>query len=298
VSGRPEGVRSYDFRRPDKFNKDQLRTLSAIHESIGRLMGVRLSGRLRLATTVEASSVEQTLFGEHLESLDLPAQLAVISFNGSQILMDLPLELCLAAVERQIGGAGQKSPARREPTSVEAELIRRLVEDLVPALNEAWSQLAKVDAKVVEMALTPALLRVAAPSAATAVVRFDIEVGGKNYRVNLAYPAEAIAPIAGRLSVSTWYAERSSADAAGWNTQLSSVIGETAIEVRAMIGHAALPIREVASIAIGDVIRLDRPANGPIVIDAAGTVHASAVAGRVGERIAVRLVRPFEPKEA
>ncbi|MFS8665804.1 MAG: hypothetical protein LOD84_09055, partial [Limnochordales bacterium] len=53
-------VKRYDFRRPDKFSKDQLRTLQIIHESFARGMATHLSGYMRTMVEGEVLSVSQT----------------------------------------------------------------------------------------------------------------------------------------------------------------------------------------------------------------------------------------------
>ena len=40
-------VKVYDFKRPDKFSKDQIRTLQMLHENFGRMMNTYLSTNLR-----------------------------------------------------------------------------------------------------------------------------------------------------------------------------------------------------------------------------------------------------------
>lgn len=292
-------VRTYDFRRPDKFNKDQLRTIAAIHESAALSMAVRLSSRLRVPIEVTAGTVEQVLYGEHVEHLELPRQLAVIEGDGigAPALIDIDIRFCLAAVERLLGGTAMGQPEPRTPTGVEAEIIRRTTEELLEPLSTAWAQIAPMNMRVSELAFTPALLRVAAPSAAAAVVRFIVRVGDAEYPMAICYPSEAIAPVAPKLSVSSWYADSTGAVAADWRGRLEQAVGTAPVEVRATLGRAAISVSEIATISVGDVIRLDQAASGPILLTAANAAAARAVPGRSGERLAVRLIEGFRPKE-
>ena len=292
-------VRTYDFRRPDKFNKDQLRTIAAIHESAALSMAVRLSSRLRLPIDVTAASVEQALYGEHVEHLELPRQLAVIEADGlaAPALIDIDIRFCLAAVERLIGGTAMGEPEPRTPTGVESEIIRRVVEDLLEPLSTAWAQIETMNLRIGELAFTTALLRVAAPSSAAAIVRFTIRVGEQEYSMAICYPSEAIAPVAPKLSVTSWYADTTGGAAAGWRGRLEYAVGNAPVEVRATLGRAAIPVSEIIAIAPGDVIRLDQPSTGPILLTAANAAAARAVPGRSGERLAVRLIEGFRPQE-
>ncbi len=57
-------VAVYDFRRPNRISKDQIRFLEALHETfVVRFTGV-LSGYLRTMVEMEILSVEQLTYGE------------------------------------------------------------------------------------------------------------------------------------------------------------------------------------------------------------------------------------------
>ena len=103
-----KSVKTYDFRRPDKFSKDQLRTLQAIHDNVARLAGARLSARLRTTVTIQLAGAEQMVFDEFVGQLNLPTQLAVLNSSAltGPFLIDLDLGLAYACVDRVLGGPG------------------------------------------------------------------------------------------------------------------------------------------------------------------------------------------------
>ena len=59
-------VKTYDFKRPDKFSKDQIRTLNMLYENFARLLNTHLSTHLRTMVNVEVVSVEQLTYQEFL----------------------------------------------------------------------------------------------------------------------------------------------------------------------------------------------------------------------------------------
>ena len=66
---RPISYEVYDFRRPDKFSKDQLRTLQITHETFARLLASSLSGYLRTMVHIDLISVEQVPYDEYMRFL-------------------------------------------------------------------------------------------------------------------------------------------------------------------------------------------------------------------------------------
>lgn len=295
---RVRAVRPYDFRRPDKFSKDQLRTLQAIHENVARLIGGRLSARLRSTVGVHLGATAQVVFDEFLAGLELPSQLVVVEAEGldGPFLVDLDLNLAFAALDRLLGGPGTPPRVRREPTAIEDALIDRLVDDIVPAIGEGWSHLTNLGVRVAEKALRPDLLRVAAPSAATAVLTFEVRLAGYSAPLSICYPHDTLAPILSRLSPTAWYGQANRGNGAV-REALTVALAAVEVPVAAVLGGTSLSVEQLADLAPGDVIRLDQPADGPIAISVMDQARAWAIPGRVRDRLAVRLVSPLASLE-
>ena len=84
-------IKKYDFRRPDKFAKDQLRTLQIIHENYSRLLNTFLSGYLRSLINIDVLTVEQLTYYEFSNSISNPAVLGIVDFIplSGQIIVDI-----------------------------------------------------------------------------------------------------------------------------------------------------------------------------------------------------------------
>ena len=79
--GEQKKVKIYDFRRPDKFSKDQIRTLQMMHETFARLTTTALSAQLRALVGVHVGSVDQLTYEEFIRSIPNPTTLAVINMD-------------------------------------------------------------------------------------------------------------------------------------------------------------------------------------------------------------------------
>ena len=291
-------VKNYDFRRPDKFNKDQLRTLQAIHDNVARLASARLSARLRTTITIQLAGAEQMVFDEYLQQVDLPTQLAVLTSSAlaGPFLLDLDLNLAFACIDRILGGPGRIPDEKREPTSIEAQLIARVIADITPVFHEAWGHLApNFDVAVSETALSPALLRVAAPTDVVAVLTLEVRIAGQTAPLALCYPHSSLEPLIPRLSATAWYAQPdrgTEADSHVLNLRRSLETVE--LQVAATLGTADVPLEVLAELVPGDIIRLDERASRPILISIEDQVRAWALPGRVNDRLAAELVAPLQ----
>ena len=294
-------VKVYDFRRPAKFSNEQLRTLQAIHENVGRVAAARLSSFLRGAVVIQLAGTDQLVFDDYLSQLALPTELVVMTSPGlaGPFLADLDLGFAFAAVDRLLGGPGRIPPDRQEPTPIEADLIARVVSHLPHALNEGWAHLQTLDVAVTETALSPILLRLAAPTEVVAVLTYEVRFAGQTAPLTICYPFGTLEPLLPRLAATMWYAQRrEAAGDAGVREVLESEIRSVEVPVSAAFRAVDIPVEALTELQPGDIIRFDEHFGEPVLITVSDQAQAWAIPGRVGDRIALRLVTPLVASEA
>jgi flagellar motor switch protein FliM len=294
-------VKTYDFRRPAKFSNEQLRTLQAIHENVGRIAAARLSSFLRTTIVIQLAGTDQLIFDDYVSQLTLPTELVVMASSGlaGPFMVDIDMGFAQAAVDRLLGGPGRIPSERHEPTPIEADLIARIVSHLPPALNEGWSHLQTLDVSVTESALTPILLRIAAPAEVVAVMTYEVRFAGQTAPMTICYPYASIEPLLPRLAATMWYAQRRQlAGIAGVREILESEVRAVEIPISAKFRAVDIPVEALSELRPGDVIRFDEHFDEPVLIAVSDQAQAWAIPGRVGDRVALRLVTPLIPTEA
>jgi flagellar motor switch protein FliM len=294
-------VKTYDFRRPAKFSNEQLRTLQAIHENVGRIAAARLSSFLRTTIVIQLAGTDQLIFDDYVSQLTLPTELVVMASSGlaGPFMVDMDMGFAQAAVDRLLGGPGRIPNERHEPTPIEADLIARIVSHLPPALNEGWSHLQTLDVSVTESALTPILLRIAAPAEVVAVMTYEVRFAGQTAPMTICYPYASIEPLLPRLAATMWYAQRRQlAGTAGVREILESEVRAVEIPISAKFRAVDIPVEALSELRPGDVIRFDEHFDEPVLIAVSDQAQAWAIPGRVGDRVALRLVTPLIPTEA
>ncbi len=294
-------VKTYDFRRPAKFSNEQLRTLQAIHENVGRIAAARLSSFLRSPIVIQLAGTDQLIFDDYVSQLTLPTELVVMGSVGlgGPFMVDVDLGFALAAVDRLLGGPGRIPPQRNEPTPIELDLIARVVGHLPHALNEGWSHLQTLDVSVSETARTPILLRIAAPAEVVAVMTYEVRFAGQTAPMTICYPYASLEPLLPRLAATMWYAQRrQQAGDASVRDVIENEIRAVEIPISASFRSIDIPVEALTELRPGDVIRFDEHFDEPVLIAISDQAQAWAIPGRVGDRIAVRLVSPLQPMEA
>ena len=114
-------VKVYDFKRPDKFSKDQIRTLYMLHESFARLLNTYLSTHLRTLVNVDVASVEQLTYQEFVQSMANPSVISILGVPPlkGNIIMEIGTEIAFAFIDRGFGGDGNTTVKTRVLTEIE-----------------------------------------------------------------------------------------------------------------------------------------------------------------------------------
>jgi flagellar motor switch protein FliM len=143
ASAPPQKVRVYDFRRPNKFSKAQLISLSNIYEHFARSLASYLSGNIHMVVDAKVLSAEQLTFDEFIRSLPYPSILGVVSMHPlvGSALIEMAPTLAYAIVECLLGGQGQDVVLRNHDlTEIEQNIITSRMIKITALMEEAWTE--------------------------------------------------------------------------------------------------------------------------------------------------------------
>jgi flagellar motor switch protein FliM len=135
----------YDFRRPRRVSKDQIRALTNIHKEFAELLSASLSAMLRTMVDLTVETVEQITYSEYTSSL--PITTCAFVFNMEPLKAPAVLELApraaFVAIDRLLGGQGQDASVTRDLTEIERIVIERLGGRMLIDLAAAWHGVGK-----------------------------------------------------------------------------------------------------------------------------------------------------------
>ena len=126
-----EKVAPYDFKRPERVGKEQMRALQTMHEGFGRNFGAALSALLRTIVEVQLTSVDQLTYSEFVFSLENPTCFNLINAQPleGQLILDINPSLLFPIIDRLLGGGNNISPPARRPlTEIELRLVSRITD--------------------------------------------------------------------------------------------------------------------------------------------------------------------------
>ena len=286
-------LKVYDFKRPDKFSKDQLRAIQMIHESFARQMTTVLSTLIRSIVSAEIASVEQLAYEEFVNYMVQPTVIGLIEmhpFEGS-MLIEINPSLVFTIIDRMLGGRGTFSGNIRELTDIEKTVIERVIMRILELLEDSWSTVVDVRFRFESMESNPFFVQICSPSDMVLVVIMKLRVSDVEGMVSLCFPYFLIEPIMDRLSSQQWFASishKGDEEVRNWlNNSMMKVNMPMAME----LGHTVLSLADVYALQSGDVIKLDEMKDAEIDVRVGNQIRFKARPGTLNGHMAVELTK-------
>lgn len=285
-------LKTYDFRRPNKFSKEHLRTLHVLHESYARLLTNYLSGLLSADINIEVASVGQFTYEEFTRSVSSPTLLSVFNYSsqkGSAVLETNPYFL-MPLIDLQLGGIGEAPEQLREFTDIELTVARKLVEKILEQLAVIWKDIAKGEIKITSFETNPHLQQLLSPNEIVLVITFSTSVGeDAKGLINLCFPYTFLEPLLSKFSVNQFsqiYHEREPEDIEALENWLNCAN----VDISVKIGDGSINIKEFLELRPGDVLILDRRQNQDFDLYIQNQLKFKVQAGTIGKKLAVQVV--------
>lgn len=289
-------VRLYDFRRPDKFSKEQMRTLQLLHDNCARILTTAFSTQFRTVVQAEVAYVQQLTFHEFIQDVADPAIIAVMQpqpLTGSALVV-LDPQLAFPMIDRLFGGPGHAGEVDRPLTDIEETVLQRVIVTIFTSLADAWSNLVTLVPALRSMESNPMFAQITAPNEICAVIGFQVSLGAHVGRIQFCIPYLTLEPVISQLSTQQWFAQERQVDE---DIKIGSELEHVVVEVWARLGSVTLPLREMLGLKPGDVIPLRRRRGDPIELFVEDQPKFLVNPGRRGERLAVQVEGAYDPNE-
>jgi flagellar motor switch protein FliM len=287
-------VQEIDFRRPTKFPRDLVRRLEHAHESFCRTASSGLSAELRASFELTVAGSEQLPYGTAMVQVDQDSLIAVLTVKPLDteiaLLMEMPLALRL--VDRLLGGGGKPRDVVPDSlTDLEVVIVKRAMQSLVTPLSATWLDLADVSFEVASMQTSPMTFQLVPPSEPVLMMHLEARLDGLVSPIIVCVPYSGVEPIAQKLEHRHFDGNVADAATAG---KVQAAISGIDVELRVEAGAVEMKASEVLGLAVGDVIRLRRPADRGMIVYAGDVPTYVATPGRNGNARAVQVRGAWE----
>lgn len=261
----------YDFKRPNRVSKEQLRAFRGIHDKMARSLSSQISSIMRSIVEIQLHSVDQMTYGEFLMSLPNPTSFNVFSMKpleGSGVLEINP-SIAFPMLDRLLGGKGDPFETNREFSDIELSLFETILRVMMGTLKEAWGPVTDIYPTVENKESSPNVVQIVAQNEIVVMVVMEIIIGHSSGMMNICYPVIALEPVLPKLASRDLMLNETSSKKSR-NQELQVLLGGAQVVVEANLGEAELNLREVLELSLGDIIRLKNPADDTVTLSIDG----------------------------
>ena len=258
-------VVGYNFRRPDRVTKDQIRSLHFLHDRFARNVSTSMSAYMRVVTDVTILSVEQFTYSEFLMSLSDPTAFYAISMRPLEgtAALELNPSVAFTMIDRMLGGSGRGVAVNRALTEIEQNVTDGVVKLILENLTDAWRGIVDVQFRISGRETRPQMLQVAAPNEVVLLMSFEIRIGEVRGVLNICFPAASIEAVSGSFTRSWQRTQREMTPTE--QVALDENVGRVEVTLSAGI-EAAIGAGDFLRLQVGDIVGLEHPAGEPIEV--------------------------------
>ena len=261
-------VKNYDFKRALRFSKDQIRSLTRVHENFARLLTTFFSAQLRTYVQITVASVDQIPFEEFVRSIPNMTLINVFEVPplDGNILMEINPNIAYSMLDRLMGGVGTSHSNVDNLTEIETKIMTNLFERSFDNLREAWENIAEIDPMLVELEVNPQFIQMISPNETVVVISLNTIIGETSGMINICVPHVVLEPIVPNLSVRYWMQTNTKEISPEQSKMIENRIKQAELPVIAELGTANLTIDDFLQMNVGDVIQIDQKINDPLVL--------------------------------
>lgn len=292
-TGPRQRVVAYDFKRPERVGKDQMRALQSLHEGFTRKFGASLSALLRNIVEAKLISVDQLTYSEFVYSLEIPTcfnLLRPLPLDGNWIL-DISPSILYPIIDRLLGGSPESDSQPKRPLSdIELRLTQRVTSVFLRDLASAWENAVRMDLQLERVESNPQLVQIVPPNEVVILVSVELVVGRSRGTVNLCIPFNTIERIGSKLTSNNWIGYAASRSNEQTALQLESLINRSEVEVVVDLVKTNIRAVELLNLQVGDIITTEKDSRSALEISVGGVGKFQARPGAFRGKKAVEIV--------
>ena len=286
-----KGVKVYDFTRPSKFSKEQLRTLEIIFENYARLISTYLSGHLRTMVTAEVMNAEAITYSALSNASINPVILAVTDFRPlkGSILLELSPNMGYTIIDRVLGGSGSGLNAIRDFTDIERVILEKIFVQFVQLLVEPWQNVVELEPMLEKIETNSQVVQIISPNEIIALVTLNIKIGNVAGMMNICIPHLVIESIMDKLNTKFWFAQKEQELGPSYEEYIQKMIQKSKVPVRAVLGKTHITVKEFLDLMRSDTIKLDKDIDSDLDIYVGNILKFTGTPGEYKNKVAVKI---------
>ena len=292
-----EKITPYDFKRPERVGKEQMRALQTLHEGFGRNFAAGLSAMLRSMVEVKLTSVDQLTYSEFVFSLENPTCFNLLKADPLEgnLILDINPSILYPIIDRLLGGGREGGPLARRPlTEIELRLVSRITTLFLDELKHAWENVLPLELDVIRVESNPQLVQIVPPNEVVVLISFELTIGEVRGMMNLCIPYNSIERISGKLTANSWVAYGRRQATPESIQKISQSLHSSLVEINVQLARTRISTGELIGLRVGDVITTDQDKHAPLLVTIEDYAKFHARAGAYKGHKAICIETPLD----
>ncbi|MBF1051321.1 MAG: flagellar motor switch protein FliM [Peptostreptococcaceae bacterium] len=289
-------IKKYDFKSPKKLAKDQLKTLSIIHDNYSRVLNTYLSGYLRVMTEIEVSSVEEVSYYEFNNSISNPAMIAVVNFDPlpGQIIVETSSKIAFTMIDRILGGDGLYDEENRDFSEIELIILSKLVKNIVSYMPEAWENVIELSPYLEKIEPNSQFAQIVSPNETVALITLSVKIGEVEGLMNICIPNIVLEPVIQNLSTNFLFSGvKKEYDDVG-KEMIQHSMRKAELEASVVVGETFITVEDFIFMQVGDVIKLNKKVDAELELKIGGKTKYLGYPGTYKKSMAFKINKVIE----
>src|SRR5579864_8826024 len=273
---------------------ERLPMLEIVFDRLVRLMTTSLRNFTSDNVEVSLDRITSVRFGDYLNSIPLPAILAVFKAEEWENfgLITVNSNLIYSIIDVLLGGRRGQTAIRvegRPYTTIETNLVKRMIEVVLADAELAFKPLSPVKFNIDRLETNPRFAAISRPANAAILVRLRIDMEDRGGTIELLLPYATIEPIRDVL-LQMFMGEKFGRDPI-WEGHLATEMAQAEISVDAVLYEANIPLKQLMRLKVGDTLPLEMRADALVAVRCGNVTLTEGRMGRVGDRVAIRVTK-------
>ncbi|TWB97101.1 flagellar motor switch protein FliM [Bradyrhizobium macuxiense] len=273
---------------------ERLPMLEIVFDRLVRLMTTSLRNFTSDNVEVSLDRITSVRFGDYMNSIPLPAVLSVFKAEEWENfgLATVDSSLIYSMIDVLLGGRRGQTQLRiegRPYTTIETNLVKRLVEVVLSDAEQAFRPLSPVTFSIDRLETNPRFAAISRPANAAILVRLRIDMEDRGGNVELLLPYATIEPIRNVL-LQMFMGEKFGRDPI-WEGHFATEVAQAEISVDAVLYEADIPLKQLMKLKVGDTLPLDIRSDALVSVRCGNVTLTEGRMGRVGDRVAIRVTK-------
>jgi flagellar motor switch protein FliM len=291
-------ITAYDFKRPERVGKEQMRALQSVHDGFSRNFGAALSAMLRSIVEVKLTSVDQLTYGEFIFSLENPTCFNLIRAEPLEghIILDINPAILFPIIDRLLGGGKEPgAPARRPLTEIELRLVSRITALFLKELKAAWENVLPLDPVVDRVESNAQLVQIVPPNEVVVLISFELTLGEVRGMLNLCIPFNSIERVSNKLQSNNWATYGGRGGGPEVRQRITQRLDTAVVELTATLAQTTITMKDLIELRVGDIITTEKDIHSPLVLSIQNVPKFHASPGALKGKKAVQVLEPIDP---